>query len=125
MDRIFEPLIKRTIELLKERGKDVSSKKYILDENDNPVLCEDLIEWAKWFENATRRVRETHIGKSRISTVFLALDHSFEGPPPILYETMVFGGKCDQYQLRYATKEQAVVGHDVIVGRIQNDTLEM
>lgn len=39
-----------------------------------------------------------------VSTVFLEIDHSFLGPP-LLFETMVFRGRCDGYQRRYHTSK--------------------
>lgn len=70
--------------------------KYILDKDGNPVEEPHLLKWAMWFEDANRNVAEEHVGKSRISTVFLGIDHSFEGGEPVLWETMVFGGPLDQ-----------------------------
>lgn len=55
-----------------------------------PVACPDLLEWARWFEDADRRVFETHVGPYWVSTVFLGLDHSFGHGPPVLFETMIF-----------------------------------
>lgn len=58
-----------------------------------PVPCQDPLEWAAWYETADRRVAETWVGKTRISTVFLGLNYSLfdTDPDPILFETMVFG----------------------------------
>ena len=57
-----------------------------------PVECSNLLEWARWMEDADRRVAETIVGDYRVSTVFLGLDHSFRqnGAPPVLFETMIF-----------------------------------
>jgi len=103
---------------------------YILDENENPIVCENIHLWGKWLEAANRHIAEDKIGipawkrwlgnllhlkkqePVRISTVFLGLDHNFSGTgPPLLYETMIFGGKYDQHQQRYATKAEALAGH--------------
>ena len=91
--------------------------KYILDDKGNPVACFDLVKWAEWFEasqkNGARAVAKTSIGDITISTIFLAIDHSFvdkEGLP-LLYETMVFGGNRDGDQERSATKGQALQDH--------------
>jgi len=47
-----------------------------------------------------------------VSTVHLGMNHNFMNDgPPLIFETMIFGGKHDQYQERYATKEQAEEGH--------------
>ena len=86
--------------------------KYVLDEQGEAVPCNDLMEWARWFENAEgRRVANDHVGDVRVSTVFLGLDHSFGGAVPILWETMIFGGEHDGYQERYSSRRDAVAGH--------------
>jgi hypothetical protein len=62
----------------------------------------------------TRRVDETFIGTTRISTVFLCLDHSFmRTGPPILFETMIFSDneEINDYQKRYTTWAKAKTGH--------------
>jgi len=84
--------------------------KYILDGHEvKPV---DLMAWAKWFETAERHVAKTKINDDvHVSTVFLGLDHSFGAGPPLLFETMIFGGEHDQYIDRYETWEQAEAGH--------------
>jgi hypothetical protein len=63
--------------------------------------------------NGSRIVAVDTIGDARVSTVFLGLDHnySFEGPP-VLWETMIFGGEHDSYQTRYTSKDDAVKGHE-------------
>lgn len=90
---------------------------YILDENKQPVLVEDPIEWAKWFETAERRVVQEHIGRWYFSTVFLGLDHAFSilNSPPILFETMLFAPFRGDCQRRYCTWDEAVVGHEQTV----------
>jgi hypothetical protein len=94
--------------------------KYILDENGNPKLEKDLLVWGKWLNTADRQVAITNIGKTIISTVFLGLDHCFIGNgKPILYETMVFGGKLNYKMERYCTKEEAIKGHNAIVKQVK------
>ena len=93
------------------------SEKYILDPQGVPILCEDIMEWGRWFEsNDNRKVAQTNIGDARVSTVFLGLDHRFGGHGlPILWETMIFGGPHDQYQRRYTSREAAEDDHRRIV----------
>ena len=81
---------------------------YILN-GQTPEPIKDIVEWGRWFETADRTVAETKVGKLEVSTVFLGLDHSFGGGTPILFETNIFGG--EEYQERYATWEEAEVGH--------------
>lgn len=89
--------------------------RYILQDNFEPVISHVLIDWAIWFETANRTLAENKEGDIRVSTVFLGLDHSYGGEifghAPILWQTMIFGGEHNNYQERYETKEQALVGH--------------
>lgn len=91
--------------------------KYKLD-GHTPILCTDLMDWARWQETADRRVAKTDIGEITISTVFLGLDHNFGLGPPILFETMIFGGSLDQEMDRYCTWEEAEAGHEAMVQRV-------
>ena len=50
-------------------------------------------------------------GGVHVSTVFLSLNHAFGQGPPVLFETMIFGGPHDDYQERYTTVEEAREGH--------------
>ena len=84
---------------------------FILDGHE-PVECADVIEWEKWVRKADRHVAETRKGNIRISTIFMGLNHNFSiGGTPILFETMVFGGKHDDYQERYDSWDRAEEGH--------------
>lgn len=78
-----------------------------------PVKCENLIEWAKQMQITNRIVKQSKFGDIMVSTVFLGLDHSFGKGEPLLFETMIFGGKNDQYQKRYSTWDEAEIGHEV------------
>lgn len=84
---------------------------YILDELGNPAHIDDSERWANWFETADRIVARDGINGAHISTVFLGVDHAPGHAQPLLFETMIFGGKLDGYEERYATREEALVGH--------------
>lgn len=60
-----------------------------------PVPCEDVLEWAAWFETADRTVAYTEVGPFVVSTIFLALvvEASFRRPPR-LFETIVVDVTC-------------------------------
>jgi hypothetical protein len=97
----------------------MSTDRYILGADGEPVPCSDLRTWARWYETADRHVAETHFGDVRVSTVFLGLDHSFaeiigEPRPPVLWESMVFGGPLDQEQRRYTSRADADAGHTAL-----------
>lgn len=61
---------------------------------------------------------DTTVFGNRISTVFLGLDHSWNGGPPVVFETMVFGGPLDEEQDRYCTRAEAEAGHAMWVARV-------
>jgi len=93
---------------------------YYLDADKNPQPCFDTLEWAAKRNGVMESVVKktyTHLGE--ISTVFLGLDHNhkFQGPP-VLFETMVFGGPLDQEQARYCTWAEAEIGHDEMKARV-------
>ncbi len=83
--------------------------KYIL--KDRQAVPASLEEWAKWFQTADRIVAKSDVGDVSVSTVFLGLDHSFGDGPPMLFETMIFGGEHDEYQDRCSTWKEAEQMH--------------
>jgi len=108
------------------------SEHYILD-GKTPVPV-DLITWAKWLntgnrivkkDTATVKLRGQPVGEVRVSTVFLGLDHSFGEGPPLLFETMVFGGVLDGEQDRCSTWDAAEKMHDLMCERVKNATNEV
>jgi hypothetical protein len=95
------------------------TERYILDADGAPVPCEDLFAWGRWMQTADRQIARTAFGDVWISTVFLGLDHSFRAitglpGPPILFESIVFGGPLHQEQRRYATRAEADAGHTAL-----------
>lgn len=96
----------------------MTTSKYILNADHSIRQTTDLLEWAKWYETADRRVCETMLGEVRISTVFLSL------PGPLLFETMVFGGAMDREEKQYSTWDEAVVGHERMVERVKSTITE-
>jgi hypothetical protein len=88
------------------------------DRNGDPMsLLEYGLAWG--FGNA---VDKTVVGDVEISTVWLGIDHGMWGDgPPIIFETMVFGGEHDRWCQRYATAEQAQAGHDEAVRMVRGE----
>lgn len=81
-----------------------------------PVVEPNLLKWGHWMETDARIIAQDTIDGGpddgvRVSTVFLGLDHQFGKGPPILFETMIFGGEHHHYQRRYHTWAEAVNGH--------------
>lgn len=91
------------------------------DRRGNPIGPEDW-EQLKLHVPEYFRIAETMIGDIRISTVWIGIDMGFHRDgPPIIFETMVFGGSLDQECWRYATEAQAVEGHGFVVGLVRAD----
>lgn len=94
----------------------MSLRTFILDAENNAVEVSTL-EWARWMEHANRHVGYTEITSAcNVSTVFLGLDHRhFGNGPPVIFETMIFGGPLDQSQWRYSSWDNAEIGHKAAV----------
>lgn len=121
----------------------MNTKNYILVEKQ-PVLTEDYVRWAIWFEESVRKgtrhvevkeiparkpfkkgsakmIRKINHFRAQpilVSTIFLGRDCSDSGAAPALFETNVHGGRFDRSQENYASWEQAEKGHYDIVDKI-------
>lgn len=102
------------------KNKHTTIGKYILTKDGKVRKCNDLWKWSDWFETSGKQriLEQTTTHGVRVSTVFLAMDYSFNWgggqPKPILWETMIFGSDLKvftEWQVRYATKEEALAGH--------------
>jgi len=86
---------------------------YVLD-NHTPIPATSVLEWGAFLEKDENRiVALTGVcDDAHVSTVFVGLDHNFLGVgPPLLFESMIFGGAHDGEQRRYATWAEAEAGH--------------
>ena len=86
------------------------------DRSGKPITTH---EWCKRLESE-RRVALTELEPdTRVSTVWLGLEHGSDSDGlPLIFETMVFRGKdswSDVDSNRYATEEQARAGHAEMV----------
>jgi len=93
---------------------------YVLTDAGEPERTDDVLVWSEWFERATRdrtRIVAQDLDEQPgapdvlVSTVFLGLDHAFDGGTPVLWETMILGGPEDGYQRRYTSRQAAIDGH--------------
>jgi hypothetical protein len=72
---------------------------------------DDLLTWARWFEEADRRVMQTKLGPFWVSTVFLGMDHGWGRGRPVLFETMIFFLGDGFWQDRCSSWEEAEILH--------------
>jgi hypothetical protein len=88
------------------------------DWDGQPITVE---QWS-----ALRKAGGIHVGLTRlgqlgdVSTVWLGLDHGWAGGPPVIFETLVFGGPLEGEMVRYTNKDAARFGHDFMVMRLTN-----
>jgi hypothetical protein len=66
-------------------------------------------------EEDPTRIGSFHVGEAWISTVWVGIDMHLGPGPPLIFETMIFGGPRDQEQWRYATRAEALAGHRAVV----------
>jgi hypothetical protein len=96
---------------------------YVLDKDNKPVLAKTRREYIDLIDNADKRqvaVTKIESHDVTVSTVFLVINHNFvKGGKPILWETMVFGGKLEGYMDRYMSYEDAVKGHEEVVQKVK------
>ena len=92
--------------------------KYYILKNKKVIPC-DWMTWAVWFEKADWQVAKDTFGNACVSTVFLGLNHSLGDGPPMLFETMVFGGTLDQEQTQCSTWDEAKQMHLAMVKRVE------
>jgi len=74
------------------------------------------VDYLEWVNASECQLFSTTIGLARVSTVFLGLDHGWDGRLAV-FETLVFGGKNDGDMRRYSTYDEAKVGHEDMVKR--------
>lgn len=82
--------------------------------------CSSLLEAEMMFRDPNRILRQDKINDKFVSTVFLVIDHSGLGYPPILFETIVFDefDKVEEECRRYSNYDEAMRGHKEICDRI-------
>lgn len=83
-----------------------------------------LMEWVHKFETDDEKIVQQTRGEdgTLVSTVWLGINHNWGKGPPLIFETMVFGGDHDGYQERHSTETEAIEGHEeacqLVFGRV-------
>lgn len=121
-------------------GDDYRGKPNYYNRSGEPI---SMLEWAHLISVFDYKVVEhTMVGPYLVSTVWLGMNHNWMGDTPIIFETMVFDQSVEEtsslggdheftfhpdmgLQDRYSTEEQALVGHQYTVEKMQGviDTL--
>jgi hypothetical protein len=101
------------------RGIDPSrdSENYILDKDGNPQLEPDLEAWIAWMQLDERPLAETQISAEVcVRTRFMGTDQRrTKVGPPLLWATVIEGGEHHDYEERYASRDEALKGHEKAV----------
>lgn len=100
----------------------MADQRYYVLEGREVKPVDDVRVWGEFFnDNDARRVGYDECGEgTRVSTVFLGINHNWSDKgPPLLFETMIFGGKHDESTWRYSTYDRAEAGHRAIVDALK------
>ena len=97
--------------------------RYVLHER-RARPCSDLAEWKTYMQSGERWVSDTTLEDAdrcqvRVCTVFLGLDMSLGVSEPVLFETIILGGRRDRDLFRYRTWAEAESGHEAAVRFVQ------
>jgi len=108
-----------------EYGEGAVFEGMFFDINGKPIELEEwgeLIKGTGGDEYEYKRIGLDQVGECRVSTVWLGINHRWTGDGrPLIFETMVFGGKMDGEQWRWETKEQAEREHKRIVCEVREE----
>lgn len=98
---------------------------FILDETHTAHHCKfsEFIRWQTTHPNT--QVAHDNIGEAHVSTVFLGVNLAYFGGPPLLFETMIFGGKHDRTLRRCSTWEEAERQHAETVELVRGSHLRV
>jgi hypothetical protein len=91
---------------------------YVLDEQGNPKKIDDVLKWAHVFQSTDRQIALDRFDDVTVSTIFIGIDY-LNNVVPLLFETMIFGGEYDGYQIRSPTKKDALIGHKKALDKIR------
>jgi hypothetical protein len=96
---------------------------WAIDAEHNIRRVDSMEEWCRYYSangDKNRIVAQTEEGEILISTIFTGLNRNWLRPdePPVLFETMVFGGEFSEVTVRYSTYEEALQGHSIMVSAV-------
>lgn len=99
---------------------------YRIDSIGREVVEPSVPRWVEWL--AEFRREEKHIVSRHrlsidgvdviVSSIFTGMDMAL-ADPPLLYETMVFGGALSGMRMRWSSRKMAVFGAGLMVGNVE------
>lgn len=90
---------------------------------DGKAVETSVDEVEEMFKTRSNILKKTAFPNGvEVSTVFLGINHSFDRSDlPVLFETMVFGGKYDGWQERSSSQEEILKIHETLCTMIRED----
>lgn len=105
---------------------------YLLHDDNTITSTNNHIAFAK-NKHEKWKIRQEYVvvkgHKFFVSTVWLGIDHSFRGGPPLLFETMVFEERDISSEpsfdvevdcVRYHSYQDAIDGHQKMITKVKN-----
>lgn len=90
------------------------------DRQGNPMDFEQWVGWTERRDMDYKRVAETTVGNTWISTVWIGLNYDWSRKgPPLIFETMIFGGPMNEETWRWSTEAEALAGHEEVVTMVR------
>ena len=100
-------------------------ERYVLDAQGNARLEADTDAWCAWIQKHDTPLVETVVASGVVVTTrFTGMDMSCAGAgAPVLWETIIFGGRHNLHQQRYTSEAEALKGHEraVALAKVESD----
>jgi hypothetical protein len=94
---------------------------YVLNEDGSPVPEPDVVQWSEWHTTHVTTLAWDEIGDALVSTIFLGIDmrprFTSDGAP-VLWESVIIGGKHEGTMQRYTSRDAALHGHQLMIARV-------
>ncbi|MBV9577765.1 MAG: hypothetical protein JO057_04150 [Chloroflexi bacterium] len=97
-------------------------RRYVLDDEDNPVRQDDPQIWKAFMQDGRRRrVAFDEAGKWTVTTLFMGIDHDLVGNgPPVLWKTSVVGPQpWGGFSCWYSSRWKALSQHDQVAEAVR------
>ena len=93
---------------------------YVLLDGTTTPMPADILSYLAWAKTNSRTVSSHVLDDCRVSTMFMCLNLRMAPGPPLLFETLILGGKFDGWLWQYQTWEAASAFHDRVVACIES-----
>lgn len=90
------------------------------DRGGRPINMRDWVYLGE--DHEYRIVKQDQVGRVRVSTVWLGIDMGWGRSEPLIFETMIFGGKHDLETWRYSSEAEAMAAHTLILSAVKAES---